>query len=112
MLHEILGKYSPKLQLESHAIKLQINEGAGGCFPIHNDTADGLDERRLTAIWYLNPDWKQGDGGELRLYPWPRETVDVAPINDRLVLFSSARLHHRCARERRGGGKSESESLF
>ncbi len=47
--------------------------------------------RRLTALYYLNPGWKQGDGGELKLYkPMPKHDEQeniVAPVGDRLVLF-------------------------
>jgi hypothetical protein len=40
-----------------------------------------------------------GDGGELRLYPFPEAPVDVEPRNDRLVLFSSPRMLHRQGEE-------------
>ena len=120
----------------SKAIKLQVNEGQGGCFPCHFDSDEALDGRRVTAIFYLNPrcqpnpsrlcalvkrcahspsdppassiilfclsnhyvlySWKQGEGGELRLYPFPRRPpVDITPIADRLVLFASTRMLHR-----------------
>ena len=49
-----------------------VPAGQGGCFPIHTDTDAAVDSRRVTAIWYLNPGWRQGDGGELRLYPFPQ----------------------------------------
>ena len=77
------------------AIKLQVNEGQGGCFPCHFDSDEALDGRKVTAIFYLNPSWKPGEGGELRLYPWPSPPLDIAPIADRLVLFSSTRMWHR-----------------
>jgi hypothetical protein len=35
------------------------------------------------------------DGGELRLYPFPHGALDIAPIDDRLVLFDSSRMLHR-----------------
>ena len=35
------------------AIKLQVN--SGGCFPCHFDSDEMLDDRRITAIFYLNP---------------------------------------------------------
>jgi len=53
-------------------VKLQANDGAGGCFPLHFDTGPGIgDGKRVTAIYYLNEDWEAGDGGELVLYPFP-----------------------------------------
>ena len=64
-------------------------------------SAGGGDEcngRRLTAILYLNMEWKPEDGGELLLYPPiplgadPLETAGgaigrVAPMGNRLLLF-------------------------
>jgi Rps23 Pro-64 3,4-dihydroxylase Tpa1-like proline 4-hydroxylase len=32
---------------------------------------------------YLNSEWKEGHGGELRVYPFPHESIDVPPLNDR-----------------------------
>lgn len=45
--------------------------------------------RKLTAIYYINDNWKRKDGGALRLYTKNNEYCDVEPIADRLVLFYS-----------------------
>ena len=71
--------------------------GDGSCFPLHYDSDESVDSRRITAILYLNPDWQSGDGGELKLYPWPHEPVTVEPLNNRLLLFSTCRMLHRSA---------------
>ncbi|RMZ56223.1 hypothetical protein APUTEX25_002413, partial [Auxenochlorella protothecoides] len=92
-LRVMLSLFLPGLRLESQAIKAQHN--TGGCFPIHTDSDFGVDGRCITAIAYLNPGWQPWQGGELRLYPWPSEAVDIAPLNDRLVLFSSKTMLHR-----------------
>ncbi len=76
------------------AAQIQYNEGKGGCFPFHFDTAETTG-RHLTIVLYLNSAWKQGDGGELRVYPFPFESEDVAPLNDRMVLFCSRTQLHR-----------------
>ncbi|KAI3428529.1 hypothetical protein D9Q98_007352 [Chlorella vulgaris] len=94
-LRVMLNLLMPELSLQSQAIKLQYNAGGGGCFPMHFDTDAAVDTRRVTAIWYLNPGWQPGHGGELRLYPFPQPAVDIAPLNDRLVLFSSTDMLHR-----------------
>lgn len=91
----MLSLFLPGLRLESQAIKAQHN--TGGCFPIHTDSDFGVDGRCITAIAYLNPGWQPWQGGELRLYPWPSEAVDIAPLDDRLVLFSSKTMLHRCS---------------
>ncbi|KAG3109930.1 hypothetical protein PI125_g10465 [Phytophthora idaei] len=49
----------------------------------------------LAAVLYLNEEWKQGDGGEIVLYPFPNSRVVVQPRFGELVLFSSQRMLHR-----------------
>ena len=84
-----------RLRLGEQGIKAQLNTG-GGAFPIHTDSEEGLDARRVTAVFYLNKGWRPADGGALRLYPFPSAPpLDVEPLDGRLVLFSSTRLHHR-----------------
>jgi hypothetical protein len=50
---------------------------------------------QVTAIFYLNQHWKPSHGGQLRLYPFPAPPVDIQPLQDRLVLFSTTRMLHR-----------------
>ncbi|MFL0162078.1 2OG-Fe(II) oxygenase [Aquirufa salirivi] len=66
----------------------------GGLLDVHVDgnyhDASGLN-RRINAIFYLNPGWQDGWGGEFGLYD---ETGDnlvkkVAPLYNRLVLFDT-----------------------
>jgi Rps23 Pro-64 3,4-dihydroxylase Tpa1-like proline 4-hydroxylase len=48
-----------------------MNTGEGGCFPLHYDGPGGVkDSRRVTALLYMNNDWKPVDGGCLRILPW------------------------------------------
>jgi len=85
----------PTRALVKMSVKLQVNAGNGGCFPIHFDSDASLDSRRLTVLSYLNENWAPGDGGELVLYPFPREKVTVEPKFGRVVLFSSQFGLHR-----------------
>ena len=71
-----------------------LHAGDGSCFPLHYDSDETLDNRRIIAILYLNPDWQEGDGGELQLYPWPYEPVTVAPLHNRFLIFSRCRRLH------------------
>lgn len=64
--------------------------------PQHFDSDATLDGRRVTAIIYLNDGWQPGCGGELRLYPFPAPPVDVEPLADRMCLFASTNMLHRC----------------
>ena len=80
---------------EPSAIKLQYNKGSGGCFPYHYDNPGPPSRRQLTCIVYLNPEWKDGDGGELELLPFLSTSVKIKPLMDRAVLFRSDMLLHR-----------------
>ena len=81
--------------LRSQSFKVQLNHGNGGCFPLHFDGDPSLDDRVITAVLYLNPDWSESHGGHLQLVPFPERPVDVAPLFDRLVLFASHDTLHR-----------------
>jgi hypoxia-inducible factor (prolyl hydroxylase) len=75
----------------------------------HRRHCDNPDKngRILTAILYLNPDWSEGDGGELQLTQTRVSGADIAqqdeqrlivipPLMNRLLLFWSDR---RCPHE-------------
>jgi Rps23 Pro-64 3,4-dihydroxylase Tpa1-like proline 4-hydroxylase len=83
--------------------------GAG--YDMHTDSVINLEDedfddvRRLTAILYLNTDWKTEHGGSLRVFP-PHEDpeqqmaggFEVAPVANRLVCFLSSAISHQvCA---------------
>eukprot|EP01051_Picozoa_sp_SAG22_P021615 SAG22_NODE_4842_length_1153_cov_0.675522_1_plen_318_part_01 len=81
---------------DSVTLKLQCNRGGGGCFPWHYDNPGPPNQRRITCLVYLNPDWQVGDGGELQLLPFlGGGAVTIAPKMDRAVLFYSDRVLHR-----------------
>ena len=81
--------------LGRQTMKVQLNAGGGACFPYHFDSDRAVDSRVVTAILYLNPGWAQQDGGQLQLLPCPLAPVEVDPLFDRLVLFSSTDMLHR-----------------
>ena len=97
-LREIMHDAMPELGLlkGQQPLKLQLNEGSGGCFPIHTDASlavgdkpsEGADGRIVTALLYLNPQWKPDHGGQLRLYPILEDPVDIDPIADRMVCLA------------------------
>lgn len=62
---------------------------------MHFDSEETVDGRVLTAILYLNEEWTQSYGGQLRLYPFPEEPLDIEPTAGTLVLFSSRNMLHR-----------------
>ena len=59
-----------------------VYPGAGARYVRHVDNPD-RNGRLLTALLYLNPDWQEGDGGELRVFRCLRaDGADAAAFAD------------------------------
>lgn len=97
MLAERLRQAYPKLCLTGiDQVKVQLNEGKGGCFMMHYDTSAAVSSRAVTALLYLNADYVPGEhGGELQLFPFPLAPVLVEPRHNTLAVFCSTELLHR-----------------
>ena len=76
-------------------VQLALYPGDGARYVRHRVAFSGAagENRRLTAVYYLNPDWVPANGGQLRLYT-DAGPVDVEPVLDRLVVFLSQRMDH------------------
>lgn len=62
----------------------------GKFYQKHLDRFRGSEDRTLTAVLYLNEDWKEEDGGQLRLYldeAGVDPHVDVLPEASTLAVF-------------------------
>jgi SM-20-related protein len=73
---------------------------SGTFYKRHLDLLKLSDHRKLSFVFYLNPNWKEGDGGELLFYlqeNGEEKTVTVNPILGRLVVFRSEILEHEVA---------------
>jgi len=80
------------LSLKDFEIHLTIYP-VGSFYKRHLDQFKKDDHRKLSIICYLNPDWKEDQGGALRIY-LPHGTRDILPIAGRLVCFRSDHLEH------------------
>jgi SM-20-related protein len=70
---------------------------AGAGYQKHLDQFLGTEDRKITCILYLNEDWQETDGGQLRMYLSPTETkefIDISPQGGRLVVFVSSDFLH------------------
>uniref|UniRef100_A0A6B2L9B7 Fe2OG dioxygenase domain-containing protein n=1 Tax=Arcella intermedia TaxID=1963864 RepID=A0A6B2L9B7_9EUKA len=94
-LLDLWNEHLPTLGLDWMDLKVQYNKGEGACFPMHFDTTPAVSRRQVTCILYLNAGWSAASGGELRVFPFPYQPVDIAPVLGRLVMFSSHQLLHR-----------------
>lgn len=66
----------------------------GSYYKKHLDQFEGRNNRMISMIVYLNKEWKEGDGGELRIYPEGEDPINIAPLENRCVLFRSDTLFH------------------
>ena len=60
----------------------------GSFYKKHVDRFVNDDKRQFSIVFYLSEDWKEGDGGELRLY-LDQEKHEIQPIPGRMVFFQS-----------------------
>ena len=65
----------------------------GSFYKRHLDQFKKDDHRKLSVICYLNKDWKEADGGQLRMFIG-HESEDILPVAGRLVCFRSDLLEH------------------
>ncbi len=59
----------------------------------HKDNPAGRDERVISAVYYLNDDWTDSDGGEILVVDKLGNEQKLLPKANRLVLFDSDLLH-------------------
>jgi SM-20-related protein len=72
----------------------------GAFYRLHLDRFASSDERAISTTLYLNEDWREADGGELRL-DLPKGRMGILPVRGRLVVFRSDAIRHEVAQSRR-----------
>jgi SM-20-related protein len=89
----LMGELNESAWLGLRTFDLQLARyGAGARYARHRDAFPGEDNRRVTAIVYLNPGWEPEHGGSLLLHLVP--PVLVEPRLDRLIVFRSEVVEH------------------
>jgi SM-20-related protein len=66
---------------------------AGSFYKRHLDQFKQNDHRKLSVICYLNTNWIEDEGGQLRMY-LPDQTLDLLPLAGRFVCFRSDQIEH------------------
>lgn len=80
------------LSLKDYEVHMTIYP-PGSYYKRHLDQFKKDDHRKLSVICYLNENWKEEEGGQLRIY-LPDKDIDVLPLAGRLVCFRSDQLEH------------------
>ena len=65
----------------------------GAHYKRHLDQFKKDDHRKLSVVCYLNKDWNEEHGGQLRMY-LPDRITDVLPVAGRIVCFRSDKIEH------------------
>ncbi|PTA50035.1 proline hydroxylase [Shewanella morhuae] len=67
----------------------------GAFYKKHVDALKGSQNRILTTVFFLNPDWKAADCGELIIYDEANIEIErIAPKMGQFVIFLSERFPH------------------
>ena len=78
---------------------IRHSEAHYACYPVgfgyqwHSDNPAGRDERVISAVFYLNDDWSDSDGGVLEIVDKHGVHHNVMPVANRLVIFDSDLQH-------------------
>jgi SM-20-related protein len=66
---------------------------SGSFYKRHLDQFRNNDSRKYTMIMYLNDNWQEKDGGQLRIYHTDDQQT-ISPMNGKSVFFKSSELEH------------------
>jgi SM-20-related protein len=80
------------LSLKDQEVHLTVYP-VGTFYKRHLDQFKKDDHRKLSVICYLNEDWKEEHGGQLRLH-LPSGKKDIFPLAGRLVCMRSDQIEH------------------
>lgn len=80
------------LSLKDYEVHMTVYP-VGSFYKRHLDQFKKDDKRKLSIICYLNKNWEEEHGGQLRIYT-DETSLDVLPIAGRLVCFRSDVLEH------------------
>ena len=79
---------------------IRHSEAHYACYPPgfgykwHSDNPVGRDERVVSAVFYLNDEWEDTDGGQLSIIASHNQPHQLLPKANRLVIFDSNLQHH------------------
>lgn len=93
-LRQLIDYLNQSLFLSLKDVEVHLTSYPSGTFyKRHLDQFKSDDHRKLSALCYLNEDWQEENGGQLRMY-LPNGPKDVLPLAGRLVCFRSDLIEH------------------
>jgi SM-20-related protein len=93
-LNALIGFLNQNLFLSLKDYEVHLTTYPAGTFyKRHLDQFNRDDHRKLSVICYLNHDWKDDEGGQLRMH-LPDRSIDFLPLAGRLICFRSDHIEH------------------
>lgn len=100
-LDALIAFLNPALYLSLKDVEVHFTiYPVGSFYKRHLDRFKTDDHRILSVICYLNEQWTDADGGQLRMH-LPDSTEDFLPLGGRLICFRSDRIEHEVLPARR-----------
>ena len=96
-MQELQSSLNRELYLGIHNFETHFAYYEKGTFyKKHSDVLKSGNPRILTTVFYLNKEWKKGDGGELLIYAEDEKTIikTVEPKVGTMVIFLSDKFLH------------------
>ncbi|WP_457970214.1 2OG-Fe(II) oxygenase [Acinetobacter calcoaceticus] len=76
-------------EVEAHFARYNLGE----FYALHRDNPQQKNDRIISTVYYLHPEWQEDWGGQLRLQDKNEKWHIVNPEPNRLVIFQSNLLH-------------------
>ncbi len=100
-LDALIAFLNPALYLSLKDVEVHFTiYPVGSFYKRHLDRFKTDDHRILSVICYLNEQWTDADGGQLRMH-LPDSMEDFLPLGGRLICFRSDRIEHEVLPARR-----------
>ena len=90
-ISEQLNRYC-FLGIKSHEFHFALYP-KGSYYEKHLDQFQERNNRIISVVFYLNENWTDGNGGELKIYK-DSGNIIISPLSNRLVLFKSDIIEH------------------
>jgi SM-20-related protein len=91
---EVCDAYLALMDELRQALNRELFLGLEEFYQTHLDRFRDDDSRCVSAVLYLNPDWRPTDGGELRMHFADGSNLDIPPLAGDLLMFLSADFPH------------------
>ncbi len=93
-LHELMTELNRNFYLGLRSFECHYTQYPEGTFyQRHTDRHKGVSHRIVSFVFYLNENWMEENGGQLRIYNDDGNSNDIMPQGGSLAIFLSEKEH-------------------